>query len=37
MKILINLFFYLEQVFIPMNTWIAGKDLMKHDCPITKL
>ena len=36
-KILINLFCYLEKVFIPMNTSIVGKDLMKHHIPITKL
>ena len=29
-KILINLNYYYEKVFIPMNTWIARKDLMKH-------
>ena len=27
----------LKKVFVPMNTWIAGKDLMKHHCLIKKL
>ena len=26
-----------EKAFIPMNTWIVGKDLMKHHCLIKKL
>ena len=30
MEVLINLFHYEEKEYIPMNTWIAGKDLMKH-------
>ena len=29
-KVLINLNYYYEKVFIPMNTWIAGKDLKKN-------
>ena len=29
-KILINLFCYQEKGFMHMNTWIVGKDLMKH-------
>ena len=29
-KILINLFCYQEKEFIHMNTWMVGKDLMKH-------
>ena len=27
-KILINLIYYYEKVFIPMNTWMAGINLM---------
>ena len=37
MKTLINLFSYSEKVFILMNTWIVGKDLMKDHCLIKKL
>ena len=29
--------YYYEKVFIPMNTWIAGKDLMKHRYQIKNL
>ena len=35
-EILIKLFCYLEKVFIHMNAWIVGKDLMKHHC-VTKM
>ena len=37
METLINLFCYQEKVFILMNTWIVGKDLMKHHYLIKKL
>ena len=30
MEILINLLYYWERVCILMNTWIARKNLMKH-------
>ena len=30
METLINLFCYYEKLFIHRNTWIAGRDLMKH-------
>ena len=30
MAILVNLYCYYERVYIPMNTWIAGRDLIKH-------
>ena len=36
MKTLINLFSYQEKVFILINTWIVGKDLMKHHYLIKK-
>ena len=36
MEILINLLCYKEKVFLLMNTWIPGKDLMKHHCLIKK-
>ena len=29
-KTLMNLFGYKEKVFILMNTWTIGKDLIKH-------
>ena len=34
MMILINLFCYREKVFILMNIWIPGKDLLKLYCQI---
>ena len=34
MKALIDLFCYQEKAFILLNTWIAGKDLIKHHCLI---
>ena len=37
MEVLINLFHYEEKECIPMNTWIAGKDLMKHYCLTKKI
>ena len=37
METLINLYCYYGKVFIPMNTWIVGKDLMEHHCLIKKL
>ena len=37
MKALIDLFCYQQKVFIPMNTWIVGNDLMKHHRMIKKL
>ena len=36
MVILINLFCYQLKVSILMNTWIAGKNLMKHDYHLKK-
>ena len=30
MAILVNLYYYYERGYIPMNTWIAGRDLIKH-------
>ena len=36
MKMLKNLFCYYEKVFIPMNTWITEKNLMKHHHQIKK-
>ena len=36
MKTLINLFCCYERVFIHMNAWISGKDLMKHHYQIKK-
>ena len=32
MKILTNLFYYKERVFIRMNTWIVRKNSMRHHC-----
>ena len=37
METLINLFCYQEKEFIFMNTWLAGKDLMKHHFQIKNL
>ena len=37
MVTLINLFCCSKKVFIPMKTWIAGKDLTKHHYRIKKL
>ena len=34
---LMNLICYQENLFIFMNTWIVGKDLMKHHCLIKTL
>ena len=36
METLTNLFRYKEKEFILMNTWIAGKDLIKHHYRIKK-
>ena len=37
METLINLFCYLKKVFILMNTWKTGTDLMKQHSLIKKL